>query len=69
MDDNQPQWSPVPLAICEACSLFWAVFIIGGAAYLISEGWHWTTMALAIFLLCCWTCKWCRYPGTDKNDK
>lgn len=65
--DDKPQWSPVPLAICEACSLIWAMFVLGGAVWLIAfHDWHPATLFFAVGVMSLWTCKWCRYPGTDE---
>jgi hypothetical protein len=56
-------WSPVPLAICEVCSLIWALAILGGTVYLTEwRGWVMGTWVIALLLAISWTCKYCRVP-------
>ena len=56
------------LAVCEACSLIWGVIIVAGAAYLVGwQGWsNWTWVGM-LFLMECWTCKYC--PGHAKYEE
>lgn len=58
------EWSPVPLAVCEACSLVWGLVILGGCAYAVfwldHSGWW---FLLAMLLAGSWNCKNCRSPA------
>jgi len=55
--EGSESWSPVPLAICEICSLIWVAIVFGFAAYAVfwlnRSGWWF----LLSFLVCQWTCK------------
>lgn len=69
MKQKQPG-SPVPLAVCEACSLIWGIFIAGGTVYLTEwRGWSAWTWLGAILLMTAWSCKYCRVPEPESKEQ
>ncbi len=48
----------LPGAVCEACSLVWALGLIGGATYLVVDyDWSLWTYVGTVVIMCLWSCR------------